>query len=288
MRTVNHLNWRTAPLADASAAKVRSAPQLPRVKKLGAENQRITSSRILRRKGMIQTASQDGVLDATFASGTSALLLYRPRPQPQGVVIGLEGLSESTTSSDFDMYWPVNRTAPNLPGHCSVAEVESIAAAVMEVRRRSGLTWEELSEVFDVSRRSVHNWASGKVVSTEHERVIRRVLAAIRRIDRGTQVSTRATLLEVDAQTGRSMLDQLKAKQFGAVMVRGTASYRREQRSTPVSQEAWNARRPPAPRFLLQAERDRPDVATKTRAVSVTARDYVASDRLDLDRLSAQ
>lgn len=221
---------------------------------------------------MIQPASQGGVLATRPALGISVPLQLPPRPRPETVVIALEGLSDSATSSNFDAFWPAERTAPNLAGHCSVPEVESTATAVMEIRRRSGLTWEDLSEVFDVSRRSVHNWASGKAVSAGHEKAIRQVLAAIRRIDPGDQASTRAKLLEVDAQTGRSLLDLLKAKQFDAVMPQGTVSYPREQKRTSLAQEAWNARRPPTPALLLQAEHDRPDIATKARTVSLKRR----------------
>ena len=41
-------------------------------------------------------------------------------------------------------------------------ETEATRKAVSELRRISGLTWEQLAWLFGVSRRSVHFWASGK------------------------------------------------------------------------------------------------------------------------------
>ncbi|MEM5709754.1 helix-turn-helix transcriptional regulator, partial [Elizabethkingia meningoseptica] len=67
---------------------------------------------------------------------------------------------------------------------------ESTAAAVLEIRRLSGLTWEELADLFDVSRRSVHHWASGKPVNTEHDQALRGVLTALRHLDRGDPAAT--------------------------------------------------------------------------------------------------
>ena len=217
---------------------------------------------------MIQTALQNGLLGPMPASGTF------PIQHPLGLrsqidVIAFDGLLESATGSSIEGFWPAERTAPNLGGHCCVSEVESTATAVMEIRRKSGLTWGELSEVFDVSRRSVHNWASGKAVSAGHEKAIRQVLAAIRWIDLGDQASTRAQLREVDAQTGQSLLDQLRAKQFDAVWPQQTAPYQGVHRSTSLAKAAWNAHRPSPPTLLLQAEQDRPDIATNTRVISV-------------------
>ncbi|MYE02765.1 MAG: helix-turn-helix transcriptional regulator [Alphaproteobacteria bacterium] len=46
------------------------------------------------------------------------------------------------------------------------------AHALFEIRRLSGLTWQELADLFGVSRRTVHNWANGARPSAEHKRAI--------------------------------------------------------------------------------------------------------------------
>ena len=144
---------------------------------------------------------------------------------------------------------------------------ESTAEAIMEIRRRSGLTWEGVGDLFDVSRRSVHHWANGKPVTAGHDRTIRSMLAAIRYLDRGDRTSTRALLLTVDPATQVSPLDLLKDGRFDEAMghiagVRAPVPHR-----TPLSRATWDARRPPAPVLLLGAEQERPEIPAKVRTV---------------------
>ena len=144
---------------------------------------------------------------------------------------------------------------------------ESTAEAVMEIRRRSGLTWQELAELFEVSRRSVHHWANGNPVSAGRERTIRRMLAALRHLDRGDRAGTRAMLLAVDQATGVSTLDLLKAGRFEEATARVEGVRAPKPNRTPLSSAAQDARRPPAPALLLGAEQDRPDIPAKARTV---------------------
>ena len=144
--------------------------------------------------------------------------------------------------------------------------MENTAEAVMEIRRRSGLTWEELGDLFNVSRRSVHHWANSKPVASGHYRMIRRMLAAIRHLDRGNQLGTRAVLLAVNQATGESTLDLLKAGRFDEARSCVADDWKSKPHRTPLSRAALNARRPPAPVLLLLAEQDRPDIPAKARA----------------------
>ena len=163
----------------------------------------------------------------------------------------------------------VERTAADPAGHFDflLAPAESTAEAIMEIRRRLGLTWEELGDLFDVSRRSVHHWANGKPVTAGHNRMIRRMLAAARQLDQGAQASTRALLLTVDLATGDCPVELLKNGRFDEAMARVTGVRAPERHSTPLSGPAQDARRPQAPVLLLGAEQDRPDIPAKARAV---------------------
>ena len=163
----------------------------------------------------------------------------------------------------------VERTAAN-PAGCFdflLGPAESTAEAIMEIRRRSGLTWQELGELFDVSRRSIHHWANGKPVSAGNDRTIRRMLAAIRHLDRGSQRDTRAQLLSVDQVTGVSPLDLLQAGRFDDATARVPGDRTPEPHRVPLSLAARDGRRPPAPTLLLQAEQDRPDIPARARTV---------------------
>lgn len=144
---------------------------------------------------------------------------------------------------------------------------ESTGEAILEIRRRSGLTWQELSDLFDVSRRSVHHWANGKPVSAGNDQTIRRMLAAIRHLDRGSQLDTRALLLAVDQATGISTLDLLQAGRFDDATARVSGARAPELHRVPLSPAAQDARRPPAPALLLGAKQNRPDIPANARTV---------------------
>ena len=163
----------------------------------------------------------------------------------------------------------VERTAADPAGRFDflLEPAESIAEAIMEIRRRSGLTWQELAELFDVSRRSVHHWANGKPVSAGHDRTIRRMLAAVRYLDRGSHLDTRAFLLRVDHATGISTLDLLQAGRFDDATARVGRFPAPESHRVLLSPAAQDAQLPPAPALLLEAEQDRPEFPAKARTV---------------------
>jgi hypothetical protein len=181
-----------------------------------------------------------------------------------GMFLITSGISEPATGSTYRTYFPFERTAAGPTGQLDLVTAQTTADAVLEIRRLSGLTWEELSDLFDVSRRSVHHWASGKVVSAKHEQIIRQTLTTIRYLDRGGAADTRALLLTTDA-AGVSVLDLLTAKFYNRAISRATPHVITEQYRIPLSEAAQHARRPPAPTLLLGAEQERPDIPAKAR-----------------------
>jgi DNA-binding transcriptional regulator YiaG len=187
-----------------------------------------------------------------------------------GVVVFLVSgwISEPATASTYRSYCPFERTAAGPTGQVDFASAQTTADAVLEIRRLSGLTWEELGDLFDVSRRSVHHWASGKVVSAKHEQTIRQTLIAIRHLDRGSVTDTRALLLTPDT-FDVSVIDLLKAGFYRDAMARAEPRMVSERRRLPLSQAARDARRPPAPALLLGADQERPDIPSKARIARV-------------------
>jgi len=99
---------------------------------------------------------------------------------------------------------------------------QSTGEALLEIRLRSGLTWEMLGELFNVSRRTVHHWASGKAPSASHEHRIRRTLDVIRHLDEGTQRTTRARLLTIEKD--RSLFELLAESRYGDAMRQAAVS----------------------------------------------------------------
>jgi len=95
---------------------------------------------------------------------------------------------------------------------------EATREAVSELRRISGLTWEQLGQLFAVSRRSVHFWASGKPLNAENETRLLQVLDIVRTADRGDAGSTRSALLDV--HDGISAFDLLVEERFAEARAR--------------------------------------------------------------------
>jgi transcriptional regulator with XRE-family HTH domain len=73
--------------------------------------------------------------------------------------------------------------------------LQTPAQDILELRFRSGLTWEELGELFGVSRRSVHNWANGEPLRQEHVALVREALRAVNQLRKSGSAETRAILL---------------------------------------------------------------------------------------------
>ena len=201
-----------------------------------------------------QTSPGGAAYRSSLATAIAAIVLVAPSLEP-------------ATASTYELPSVFVRTSSGPDGQIVPVPSESTGEAVLEIRRRSGLTWEQLGHLFDVSRRSVHHWASGKPVTPEHERMIRRILVGIRRLDQGNQTATRARLLAVDESFGVTVLDLLKEGRFGEAGGRMDSKRSPGYRPVPLSRKARDARRPPAPALLLGADQVRPDLPAKARTV---------------------
>ncbi|MXZ81251.1 MAG: hypothetical protein F4Z15_07810 [Gammaproteobacteria bacterium] len=214
---------------------------------------------------MTLTSLNSSAQDETSAYGS----MYHSGHEAKSATVRLDTtLPSSTTTSIYEILRLIERTAASPIGHIAHASTETTGEAIMEIRRRSGLTWDEISALFDVSRRSVHHWANGKPVSASHDRMIRRMLAAIRYLDRGSQSDTRAMLLDVDEATGTSTFDLLVSGRFDEAENRIEGVGIRESRRIPLSRTDWKARQPQEPLLLLEAEQDRFDIQGKARTVT--------------------
>jgi len=200
-----------------------------------------------------QTSPGGTARRSSLATAIAAIVLVAPSLEP-------------ATANTYEFPSFLVRTASGPDGQFVPVPSGSTGETVLEIRRRSGLTWEQLGRLFGVSRRSVHHWASGKAVTPEHERMIRRMLASIRRLDRGSQAATRARLLALDKRSGVTVLDLLKEGRFGEVGGHTGGKWSPGYRPTPLSREARDARRPQAPASLLEADQERPNLPAQARA----------------------
>lgn len=192
---------------------------------------------------------------ATSADGT-----MQSPPRFKRVSLRADFSGPATVSSyDSFMFWPETRANP-LPPILLQGKTEPVqhGRSVAEIRRLSGLTWDELAGLMQVSRRSLHHWVSGQPASAEHQTRLQRLLGALRRLDRGDSSRNRNLLLTPD-HTGTLLLDLLKAGQYdAAVAAVGQAAPSRLSPSTELSATARASRIPPAPAALLEAKQDRP------------------------------
>ena len=193
--------------------------------------------------------------------GTSAGGAMQSPPRTTNSVSLSADFAEPATVSSYDCVMIRLETLANPPHPIIVpSKAESVQhrTSVAELRRLSGLTWEELADLMDVSPRSLHHWVSGKPASAEHQTRLQRLLGTLRRLDRGDSSQNRTLLLTPD-HSGRLLLDLLKSEKYEAsVALAGQQAAQRVSASTELSAAARASRTPPAPADLVQAKQDRP------------------------------
>jgi DNA-binding transcriptional regulator YiaG len=138
----------------------------------------------------------------------------------------------------------------------SLARGEEVDVSIAELRRLSGLTWDQLARLFQVSRRSLHFWASGKAMAPSNEEHLQRLLSVIRKMDRGSSDANRAAIVAT-SEDGTIPFDLLVAEQYErASAMLGTSGVPRA--TTPrLSSEALASRSPRPPEEIVDALQDR-------------------------------
>jgi hypothetical protein len=134
---------------------------------------------------------------------------------------------------------------PRTNAGTKVANPPSASGALSELRRLSGLSWEQLARIFDVSRRALHFWASGKPMARSNEEHLQRVLAVVRTLDRGSATVNRAALLAA-LDGDEPAVDLLARVEYERVV----------SLASRVSASARRARMPPPPEELVGSLHD--------------------------------
>jgi DNA-binding transcriptional regulator YiaG len=138
-----------------------------------------------------------------------------------------------------------------------VRESQAPRAAIMELRRVSGLTWDQLARLFGITRRSLHFWASGKPLTPAHEERLHRLLATVRRLDRGSAQENRALLLGVH-EDGCIPFDLLVEGQYEHVLsLLGPGHTPARPHPAVLAVDAHLARAPHAPEDVAGSLPDR-------------------------------
>ncbi|MBV6418701.1 MAG: hypothetical protein CMLOHMNK_03631 [Steroidobacteraceae bacterium] len=191
--------------------------------------------------------------------GTWAIPPGEPRPKSATFILIAAALTPfNATAATVELPLDPACTASRWTNAGTVLDVAradgAFASAVLEVRRRSGLTWEQLATLFGVDRRSVHLWAAGRPLSAANAERLNRTLALVRRIDRGTPAATRAWLLS-PGPDGNIPLDLLRDGRFAQIVMPGPAAV--VPRPAPISESSRRARTPGPPEELVGARHER-------------------------------
>jgi len=194
----------------------------------------------------------------TFSS-TSAAGAMRMRQVREPVLLGcmLVGLGTSTGHAlpqdmELRLQRPAEQTTVGVAGVVAAPAGEAIG----ELRRLSGLTWDQLAHICNVSRRSLHFWASGKPMAPSNEEHLQRLLSVVRKIDRGSASANRAALLGV-REDGSLPVDLLAAGDYARVVSLLGPGETRRAVVPKLSKEARAALAPRPPEELVGALQDR-------------------------------
>lgn len=124
----------------------------------------------------------------------------------------------------------------------------------MELRRISGLSWDELSKLLGTTRRALHLWISGKSLEKSDEVHLDSLLETIKFIDRGTASQTHSILFSpiADNSTPFDLLLQGYYQQIKDIL--GSIDLSQKPRTTPLSKESLRLRRPLDVETLVSAD----------------------------------
>lgn len=178
-----------------------------------------------------QSAAPPGLLTTSWLSGmatnTEAVVVRRYEAPRKVVIVGRWPVSlveqDTSNTAPEACREPYEQTGVGL-FYLKRALVKAIAGApasfrardaIFELRRLTGLTWEELAALLSVTRRSLHLWANGGAINAPNERHVRDLLMAIRELDRGTARENRALLLAPLRDGDVTVAGLLRSRHFG-------------------------------------------------------------------------
>lgn len=171
------------------------------------------------------------------------------------VFLASSSTTASLTSLGQDCLTASNITTSGvtLPSNSSTAVTQK---AINEIKRLTGLTWEQLAKLFNVSRRTLHFWASGKRLNSFNEEQLNLLLDTIRYIDRGS-ASLNRNLLLVPLEDGMLPFDLLVSGKYQEIKnILGSGNAPQRPKLNPLSEDALNLRRPLSPENLIDALQD--------------------------------
>jgi hypothetical protein len=131
-------------------------------------------------------------------------------------VLGAASVPGTSAGNAFDSRAARPATSRTDAGQLQMRFAERVAG-IDELRRLTGFTWDQVAELFGVSRRAAHHWSSGKPMAAGNDEHLQRTLGCLRAIDRGSALANREALF-ASASNGKSAVDLLMARQYDQVI----------------------------------------------------------------------
>jgi DNA-binding transcriptional regulator YiaG len=198
-------------------------------------------------------------MNQLLKNSTSAAGAFLVRQLREPFVVGLivVGVGTSAHSSPTEAAIQALRPQEQTTSGVSIELRNSAPSSIAELRRLTGFTWEQLARLFNVSRRSVHFWASGNKMTSANEEHLERVLAVLRVADRGSASANR-TLLLAPQSDGVMPFEELANGRYDAVAsLLGRGSPRIATKVSALSPATKAARAPRPPEELVGASHER-------------------------------
>ncbi len=93
-----------------------------------------------------------------------------------------------------------------------VEPTDDLAHSVRALHEDSGLTWDQLAKLFNVSRRAVHQWAVGGRMNTTNVTRLQELTRVVAGLAGSSATDKRSALLAPMRPEGRSLYDDLRAE----------------------------------------------------------------------------
>jgi hypothetical protein len=150
-------------------------------------------------------------------------------------------------------------------------------AALGELRRRGGLTWDQTARLFGVTRRAVHFWASGKPMTSDHEEHLHRMLGIVREARAPADVVRSWLLSSVSGVSVLTLLRDHKYAEAAVARPNPPSEVAAGVARAPLSAAAQAARRPVPPEVLGGGAELAHATADRRRVSAVRTRNHDGS-----------
>lgn len=165
----------------------------------------------------------DILKNSTSATGA---FFFRQLREPLIVGLIVVGVGTSAHSTPVEAAIHALRPQQQTTSGASLELRNPVAKSIAELRRLTAFTWEQLARLFNVSRRSVHFWASGNKMTAANEEHLERVLATVRLVDRGSAAANRAALLAPQGDGSTPFEELANGRYEAAISLLGRGSPR--------------------------------------------------------------